>query len=107
MNSHEELFDLVAEGHAAMAAPAIERVHACLMVMPKLVDALDRVSLYQTELRDVRTDLTTAVRTLREEVWKAQKQHPEVTYRSAQVHAALKKVNEVLDRLDRLIFEAH
>jgi hypothetical protein len=74
--------------------------------MPKLVEALDRVSLYQTELRDVRSDLTAAVRQLREEVWKAQKLHPEVTYRSAQVHAALIRVNEILDRLDRLIFEA-
>lgn len=89
-----------------MAAPAVERVHACLTVMPKLVDALDRVALYQTELRDVRLDLTTAVRNLREEVWKAQKLHPDVTYRSAQVHAALGRVNLVLDRLDRLIFEA-
>lgn len=104
MTANEELLDLVSEGYAALAAPAIERVHACLTVLPRIVEALDRVSRYQTELRDVRSDLTAAVRHLREEVWKAQKVNPEATYRAAHVHAALKKVTEVLDRLDRLIY---
>lgn len=104
MPIREDLFDLVSEGRAALAAPAIERVHACLVVLPKLVDALERVALYQTELKDVRKDLSTAVGTLREEVRKAQELHPEVTYRSAQVRQALNKVTEILDRLDRLIY---
>jgi hypothetical protein len=101
----EELLDLVAEGRAALAAPTIQRVHACLTVLPKLVDALDRVALYQHELRDIRAALTVKVRALREEVWKAQKMHPEVTYRSAQVHRAVQDISVELDRLDRLLYE--
>jgi hypothetical protein len=99
-----ELFDLVAEGHAALAAPVFERVSLALAVLPKLVAALDRVALYQHEMREIRSELTLAVRKLREEVWEAQKTHPEVTYRSAKVHAALVRVNEILGKLDRLIF---
>lgn len=106
MPIRDDLLDLVAEGRAALAAPAIERVHACLVALPKLVDALERVALYQTELRDVRNDLTAAVAILREEVRKAQALHPEVTYRSAQVRQALTKVTEILDRMERLIFGA-
>lgn len=104
-----DLLDLIAEGRAALAAPSIERVSMALTVLPKLVTALDRVARYQVELRQVRHDLTVAVRKLREEVWAAQKLHPEVTYRSAQIHAALVKVNEILLKLDRLVFmeEAH
>lgn len=99
-----ELIDLVSEGRAAMAAPIQGRVSACFEVLPRLVDALDRVATYQTELRQVRSDLTAAVRNLRVEVWKAQKVNPECTYNNANVHAALVKVNEILAKLDRLIF---
>lgn len=98
------LVDLLAEGHAALDAPPIARVSNALTVLPRLVEALDRVALYQTELRDVRMQLTEAVKVFREAVWSAQKQHPEVTYKSAQVQKALGDVNVLLDRLDRLIF---
>lgn len=100
------LLDLVAEGKHALAAPAFERVHLCLVVLPRLVEALDRVALYQVELRQVRVDLTAAVRHLREEVWAAQKKHPEVTYRVAHVQKAMSDVHAILDRLDRLLYEA-
>lgn len=99
-----ELRDLLVEGHAALDAPAVARVSNALTVLPRLVEALDRVALYQTELRDVRAQLTQAVRTFRDAVLLAQKQHPEVTYKSAQVQKALSEVNMLLDRLDRLIF---
>jgi hypothetical protein len=102
----DDLLDLVAEGRAALAAPSIQRVHACLTVLPRLVDALDRVALYQLELREIRQSLTTKVRKLREEVWAAQKMHPEVTYRSAQVQQAIQAIGADLDRLDRLLFQA-
>lgn len=104
MTDREDLFDLVAEGRAALAAPAVERVHACLVVLPKIVEALDRVAMYQLEMRDVRKELTIAIGKLREEVRQAQAMHPEVTYRSAQVRLALVNVTQILDKLDRLIY---
>lgn len=88
-----------------MSAPIHERVSRTFEVMPRMIDALDRVARYQVELRQVRIDLTTAVRKLREEVWTAQKMHPEVTYRSAQVHAAMQQVNTIIDRLQRLLYQ--
>lgn len=98
-----ELLDLVQEGRHALAAPAVERVSNALTVLPKLVDALDRVCAYQTELRDVRGELTVAVRAFREAVWKAQKAHPEVTFHSGDVHKTLMRVSTLLGRLDRLL----
>lgn len=99
-----ELCDLVAEGHAALAAPTFQRVSEALTVLPKLVDALDRCCVYQTELRDVRHELTAAVRSFREAVWEAQRQHPGVTFQNGRVHLELSKLNELLSRLDRLLY---
>ena len=101
----DDLLGLVKEGRQALAAPAFDRVHLALVVLPKLVDALDRVALYQVELRQVRVELTAAVRTLREEVWEAQKQHPQVTYRAAHVQKAMTEVNRILDKLDTMLYE--
>lgn len=98
-----DLLDLLAEGQAALAQPVMSRVSAVLTVAPLLVDALDRVCQYQVELRDTRRELTVAVREFREAVWEAQKAHPEVTYRAAHVQTTLRRVSELLDRLDRLI----
>lgn len=100
-----ELAELVSEARSAMAAPAHARVSLMFEVMPKMVNALDRVSQYQHDLKQVRVDLTAAVRKLREEVWEAQKQHPELTYRAAHVHAAMREVNVIIDRLQRLIYQ--
>lgn len=98
-----ELVDLVAEGQAALAAPTVARVSEALLILPKLVDALDRVCRYQLELRDVRLELTAAVRSFRQAVWEAQRQHPGVTFQNGRVHLELSKMNELLDRIDRLI----
>lgn len=101
----EDLLDLVAEGRAALAAPTIQRVHACLVILPKLVDALDRVAQQQEQLREIRRSLTVKVGKLRSEVHAAQKQHPDVTYRSAHVQRAIREIAEDLNRLDALLAE--
>lgn len=98
-----ELLDLVAEGRNALAAPPLERVAEALRVLPAVVDALDRVAQYQHDVREVRRQLVEAVRAFREAVWAAQKAHPEVTYKGAQVQGALRDVGILLDRLDALL----
>lgn len=98
-----EFTDAVAEGKAALTANPVNRVAQCLKVLPVLLAQLDRVVIYQTELRDVRLELTERVRSFRNAVWEAQRQHPEVTYKAAQVQAELKKLTELMDRLDRLL----
>lgn len=98
-----ELCDLLAEGKAALRSSPFERVSNCLTVLPKLVVALDRVSLYQTELRDVRAELTKAMRGLREEIWTAQKTEPGSTYRRAHIQKHLARMLELIDTADRLI----
>lgn len=91
------------EGRAALIAHPLSRVHDSLVVLPKLVSALDRVCIYRTEMRGVREALTVAVREFRMATWQAQRQHPEITYKAAEVQAALRKVTELLDKLDRLL----
>lgn len=100
-----DLAGLVRQGRTAMAAPLAERVHACLSVLPLLVEALDYVATRQAQLREIRAELTMAVRELREKVWEAQRTDPNVTYMNANVHRALLRVNQVLDRLDKVLTE--
>lgn len=99
-----ELYALVSEGRAALAAPIHARVSACFEVLPKIVDALERTALYQTELRQVRKELTEAVEEFRTQVYDAQKLHPGVTFNNAHIRASLRKVTEILSKLDRLMF---
>ena len=99
----EELDELVSEAQAALAAPTHERVSRCFDVLPRVVDALDRVVLYRHELRDTRTQLTAAMRGMREEVWYAQRMHPELTYNAAKIAAALGQIRTLLERLEKLI----
>jgi hypothetical protein len=78
-------------------------VSNALTVLPKLVAALDRCCLYQTELRDVRRDLTSAMRGLRQEIWTAQRTDPSVTFRAAHIQKHLAYMLELIDRVDRLL----
>lgn len=97
------LLDLQAETREALAARPTERVSRALTVLPHLMAFVDHVCLYRHDFHAVRAELTAAVRHFREAVWEAQKMHPEVTYRSAQVHAALNAMNPLIDRLERLL----
>lgn len=97
------LYDLQEQAHAALAARPVERVSKILAVAPALVSVVDHVCLYRHDFHAVRLELTRAVGDLRRTVWEAQRMHPEVTYRSAQVHAALQQIHASLDRLDRLL----
>lgn len=101
----DELYELVTEGRTALAAPVFARVSATLDVFPRMLDALDRLSRSTEALHAVRVDLTIAVHQMREEVWKAQKEHPEVTYRAAHVHATARHIGEIIDRLEAILHE--
>ena len=102
-SSDAELCDLLAEGKAALTSSPFERVSNALTVLPKLVGALDRVCRYQTELRDVRAELTIAMRGLRTEIWAAQRINPDDNYRGAHVQKHLTHMLELIDRADRLL----
>ena len=97
------LLDLVERGHYALAAAPVERVHAALTVLPELVSALDRVCQDRHEYRQLRLDLTRAVREFREAVWDVQRQHLHVTYNAAAVQRALDRVNRLLLQLDEVL----
>jgi len=104
--NESDLLALVARGRRALAAHPFERVHEALTVLPDLVNALDDMARFHVELSGIRKELTMAVGKLREEVRIAQQKHPEVTYRSAHVQAAMRHVTAILDRLDNLLSEA-
>ena len=101
----DELYELVTEGRAALAAPTFQRASMAFDVLPKLVDTLDRLSQHTDSLKAIRLDLTIAVHQMREEVWAAQRQHPEVTYRAAHIHATMKHISNIIDRLEAIINE--
>ena len=103
----DDLLDLVQEGREALAAPVMQRVHACLVVLPKLVDALDRIAQQQECLREIRKSLTIKVGRLRAEVHAAQKLHPDATYRSAIVQRAIRDIADDLTQLDGILHEGN
>jgi hypothetical protein len=98
-----ELCDLLAEGKAALSSSPIERVSNALTVLPKLVAALDRVALYQTELRDVRRELTVEMRALRMEIWAAQRIDPSATFRGGPIQKHFNRMLELIDRAGELL----
>lgn len=101
-----ELIELVGEGHAALAAPPMERVYAALVVLPKLVAMLDVVATRSVEMANIRRDLTLAVRRFREQVWDIQKQDPGVTLSGGPVGKSLADIDSLLARLDALLRES-
>lgn len=98
-----ELDELLSEAHEALAAPVFERVSRALAVLPKLVSALDRVAQTRYEFHTVRAQLTRTVRAMREEVWEAQKRHPDVTYNAAKIHRTMMSISAQLDQLAALL----
>lgn len=99
-----ELDELISEAHDALRAPYSERVSRALLVLPKLVDALDRVARRRAEFTDARAQLTQTVRAMREQVWDAQKRHPEVTYNGGQIQRTMLSLQAQLDQLALLLY---
>lgn len=99
----DELDALLSEARHALAAPPFERVSRALTVLPKLVNALDRVAQTCYEFSTVRSQLTFTVRTMREQVWEAQRMHPEVTFNAAAVHRTMLSLVAQLDALALLL----
>lgn len=97
------IFELVSEARYALAQPHHLRAAACILVMPRLIDALDQVSLLEFELTRVRVELTKAVRELRERVAEAQRTHFGRAAAERQVYDAVLAVNACLDRLDEIL----
>ena len=91
------------QGKAALKAPARERVHAALTVLPLLVADLDRVALYRTELLDVRAELTRLVGDFRRVVWDAMKADPGATHNGAAIQKAAREIDRLLGRISELL----
>lgn len=98
-----ELDELLSEAHEALSAPVFERVSRALTVLPKLVNALDRVAQTRYEFLTIRSQLTRTVRAMREEVWEAQKKHPDVTFNAAKIQRTTMSISTQLDQLAALL----
>lgn len=94
-----DLAALLAEGKAALRAPLSERVSLSLIVLPKLVDALDEIVKRHAEYHALRMALTIAVSELRREVYSGMKSDPGNTANNGRIAMRLRAVNDVLDRL--------
>lgn len=91
------------QGKAALDAPAHERVHAALTVLPLLVADLDRVALYQTELTDVKSELTRLVGDFRNVVWEQMRVNPDATHNGAAIQKAAREIDRLLGRISELL----
>lgn len=98
-----ELRKHLEQGRAALHAEPHERVHMALTVLPLLVADLDRVSLYQTELRDVRTELTQLVGDFRRLVWDQMRVNPDATHNGAAIAKAAREIDHLLGRISELL----
>lgn len=103
MTGLDELRRNVEQGRAALRAGPKDRVAEALVILPKLVADLDRVCLYQTEIADVRAELTRQVDAFRQLAWNVQRMHPEVTYKGAEVQRAAKEIDRLLSRITELL----
>lgn len=91
------------QGQAALSAEPHERVHAALAVLPLLVADLDRVCLYQVELRDVRAELTRLVGEFRTVVWDQMRANPDATHNGAAIQKAAREIDHLLGRISELL----
>lgn len=103
--TNDDLTELIAEGRRALTAPSHERVHLSLVVLPKLVGALDRVALYQHDIKQIRAELTTEVRAMREAMWKADKGMHVPNYSTGIVQKHMVNLTKILDKLEVFIYE--
>jgi len=103
MTGEKELRAHLEQGRAALSAPSHERVHAALTVLPLLVADLDRVALYQTELKDVRAELTRLVGDFRRIVWDQMRVDPDATHSGAAVQKAAREIDRLLGRISELL----
>jgi hypothetical protein len=93
----------VEQGKRALSAPAHEKVSLALEVLPLLVADLDRVSMYQIEVRDLRKELTQQVGNFRRLVWEGMKKNPESTFRGAEIQKCAQAIDHLLSRIQELV----
>lgn len=91
------------QGRAALDAEPHERVHMALTVLPLLVADLDRVAMYQAELRDVRKELTRLVGDFRRIVWDQMRTDPCATHNGAAIQKAAREIDRLLGRISELL----
>lgn len=103
MTPDSELRAHLEQGKAALRASPRDRVHEALTVLPLLVADLDRVALYQTELRDVRTELTRLVGEFRRIVWDQMRTDPDATHNGAAIQKAARDIDRLLGRISELL----
>lgn len=89
-----------------LAPTSKEKAAACMVALPDLVREVEQIAMYHTEIQDTFRTLKEYVEAFLSDVRKAQKMHPEVTYLSGQVRQALKRIEELLERMSRLHFQA-
>jgi hypothetical protein len=87
----------------AMRAPAYQKVSLVLAEMPGLVDRLERVDLYQTEIRDLRKELVERVLDFQNLVRDEMRKHPGTTYANAHIARAANAIDHVLSRIAEFV----
>lgn len=103
LGEQAELREQLERARQALRAKPQEKVLLVLQQMPALVERLERVQLYQTELGALRHELASDVAKLQQLVWDGMSRHPEATYRAAGIRKAAKEIDRVLAKISELV----
>lgn len=103
LGDQAELRAQLERARAALKARPHEKVSLVLEQMPALVDRLERVQLYQTEIRDLSEKLTNTGAKLQRLIWDGMKVNPDVTFNGAGIRKLLRELEDVLAQIARLL----
>lgn len=103
LGDHAELRAQLERARAALKARPHEKVSLVLEQMPALVERLERVQLYQTEIRDLREQLVADVAKLQRLIWEGMRVDPDATHNGAEIRNAAREIDRVLARISELV----
>lgn len=103
LGDQAELRAQLERARAALRAKPHEKVSLVLEQMPALVQRLERVQLYQTEIRDLREKLVAEVSKLQRLIWDAMRENPDQPHNGGPIRKAAAEIDRVLAKIADLV----
>lgn len=103
LGDQAELREQLERARAALKAKPQDKVFLVLQQMPALVERLERVQLYQTEIRDLRERLVAEVAKLQKLIWDEMRDHPDQTHHGGPIRKSAMEIDRVLAKISELV----
>lgn len=98
-----ELRQQLERAREALRAPPHQKVSLVLGEFHGLIDRLERVTLYQTELNDIRHELIGRVARFQDLVRDVMRKNPDHTFDNARVVKAAREIDYLLSRIAEFV----